>query len=414
MKEKDRDITDDLFRSKLRDMEVDVAPQDWEKIADRLPRAASIPLYRRAMFWTAAAVSLLVAMSGLYLFEKQVESDPVVQEIQRHTDALKKQERITPEPAAVKPFVAKAPLVAKALQATLMNKDEDTPPAMERASEDVDQSRTSGDEPKISPAASDDEMQKDDAAVGFAPDLERQTQESKGQEKAKSRRWGFGMGAGGVSVGTGNVVPGYLVSTMGLRGEDLLRMNAPSGGEALPKTDVHHNKPLSFGLGVSYYLSDRFALSSGLTYTYLSSEWKTNDEYKVKTTQKLHFIGVPLGLTYKIAEWRRFNLYTSAGFQMDINVGGQQKGELIRDALQTNVIDSEVRSVRDRKLLFSANAKAGVSYPLLRFVSAYAEAGVGYYFNNGGALFDKMSKMPTIYSEKPLNFTLQAGFRLGF
>jgi opacity protein-like surface antigen len=201
---------------------------------------------------------------------------------------------------------------------------------------------------------------------------------------------------------------------MGLRGEDLLLMNAPSGGKALPKTDVHHNKPLSFGLGVSYYLNDRFSLSSGLVYTYLSSEWKTNDEYKVKTTQKLHFIGIPLGLTYKIAKWQRFNLYASAGFQMDVNVVGQQKGELVRDALQTNVIDSEVRSVRDRKLLFSANAKAGVSYPLLRFVSAYAEAGVSYYFNNGGALFDKMSKMPAIYSEKPLNFTLQAGFRLGF
>jgi hypothetical protein len=51
---------------------------------------------------------------------------------------------------------------------------------------------------------------------------------------------------------------------------------------------------------------------------------------------------------------------------------------------------------------------------LLRFVSAYAEAGAGYYFNNGGALFDKMSQMPAIYSEKPLNLTLQAGFRLGF
>lgn len=401
MKERDRDIVDDLFQSKLRDLEVEVEPQDWERIADRLPRAALVPLYRRAAFWAAAAVaSLLMVMSGLYLFEKQPDDDPVVQEIQRHTEELvgKPSSTIPPEATAVKP------LIAKARQTTIRNKKEETLPVEEPETEEADQSRKiTENEREISVAVvegtSGTQTQGNDMARG----------------KAKSRKWGFGMGAGAVSVGSNNIVPNYIVTTMGLRGEDLLLMNAPSGGKALPKTDVHHNKPLSFGVGVSYYLNDRFSLNSGLVYTYLSSDWKTNDEYKVKTTQKLHFAGIPLGVTYKIAEWRRFNLYASAGVQMDVNVAGRQKGELVRDALQTDVvIDREVRSVREKKLLFSANAKAGISYPLLRFLSAYAEAGAGYYFDNGSALFDKMSKMPTIYSEKPLNLTLQAGFRFGF
>lgn len=412
MKEKDRDRIDDLFQSKLRDMEVDVTPQDWEMIADRLPAAHSIPLYRKATYWVAAAVvSLLMVMSGVYLFEKQPASDPIVQEIERRTEALKSQmeERAiassdqSTEPAhTATSSDAPRPVIAQVMQNAWINKDEEAFPVQEREINEEDQplQEVVDDEQTISVTAGDVEMHEQAAVTKSAP---------------KPRRWGFGMGAGGVSVGANNVVPSYLVSTMGLRGEDLLLMNAPSGGKALPKTDVHHNKPLSFGIGVSYLLNNRLALQSGLAYTYLSSNWQTTDEYKVKTTQKLHFIGIPLGLTYQIAEWQRFNLYAYAGFQMDLNVAGRQKGKLVRDALISDVvIDSEVRSVREKKVLLSANAKVGVSYPILRFLSAYAEAGAGYYFDNGSALFDKMSTMPTIYSEKPLNVTLQAGFRLGF
>lgn len=399
MKEKDRDNIDDLFQSKLKDVEIDVTPQDWEMIADRLPSPVrSISLYRRATYWAAAAaVSLLMIMSGIYLFEKHPDSgDPIVQQIERQTEELKR-------PAYTAPPTATTvkPVIAKAARTTTINKEEDVLPSGEREVEEVDQPpRAIEDERAISVTAGDDETAGKAAVIESYP---------------KQRRWGFGMGAGGVSVGASNIVPSYLVSTMGLRGEDLLLMNAPSGGKALPKTDVHHNKPLSFGLGVSYYLNSRFSLNSGLVYTYLSSDWQTNDEYRVKTSQKLHFIGIPLGVTYKIAEWQRFNLYASAGVQMDMNVAGRQKGKLVRDALVSDVvIDSEVRSVREKKLLLSASAKVGVSYPVLRFLSAYAEAGAGYYFDNGSALFDKMSTMPTIYSEKPLNLTLQAGFRLGF
>lgn len=422
MKKRDRDIIDDLFQSKLQDFEVDVTPQDWEAIADRLPRATSIPFYRRAPFWAAAAVaSLLMVMSGIYFFDKEPVNDPIAQEIERQTEEIKSrmEEGIEiptedstgptytqPKTGVTKQYVAQAKANTKQYtdEALLIEERED---------EGVDYpQRVTEDERPISAAAGDEEMKRNDAAKESPgiENTERIITADKKEEKTKTRRWGFGMGAGGVSVGSNNVVPSYLVTTMGLRSEDLMMLNASSG--ALPKTDIHHNKPLSFGVGISYYLNDRFSLQSGLTYTYLSSDWKTGEreEYKFKTEQKLHFIGIPLALTYKIAEWNRFMLYASAGVQVDMNVAGRQKGELMRD----EVIGSEVRSVREKKLLLSANAKVGVSYPIFRFLSAYAEAGAGYYFDNGSALFDKMSQMPTIYSEKPFNLNLQAGFRLGF
>lgn len=413
MKEKERDSVDDLLQSKLRDLEVDVAPGDWEAIADRLPRQVRfIPFYRRIAIGAAAAVAaLLMVVSSLYLFDKPTTSDPIVQEIQRQTEELLSPTYTAPE------ATAQQPVIAQAVQNMNIQKDDAMLSQRKHTPEEVDQSpRGIEEEREISAATSEDEARVADVAEESYRDTDKQVQVKEVMAtEIKKRKWGFGMGAGAVSVGSNNVVPSYLVTTMGLRGEDLAILNAPSGGKALPKTDVHHNKPLSFGLGISYFLNDRISLNTGLAYTYLSSDWKTNDEYRVKTTQKLHFVGIPLGVTYRIATWQRFNLYASAGVQVDMNVAGRQKGELVRDALITDVvIDSEVRSVREKKLLLSANAKVGISYPVLRFLSAYVEGGAGYYFDNGSALFDKMSAMPTIYSEKPFNLTLQAGFRLGF
>lgn len=46
MKDKERDIFDDLFRSKLQNFEADTMPGDWEAIADRLPVKKSVPFRR--------------------------------------------------------------------------------------------------------------------------------------------------------------------------------------------------------------------------------------------------------------------------------------------------------------------------------------------------------------------------------
>ena len=47
MKDKERDIFDDLCRSKLQDFEADTMPGDWEAIADRLTVKKSVPFRRQ-------------------------------------------------------------------------------------------------------------------------------------------------------------------------------------------------------------------------------------------------------------------------------------------------------------------------------------------------------------------------------
>lgn len=432
MKDKDRDILDDLFRSKLQDFEVDTLPEDWEMIADRLPGAVSVPFYRKAMFWgAAAAVAVLMVMGGLFMFEKDQVPPQIAKEIQQQTDEIKSrmQEEIIPSTekdnrtdSTVKEAIK--PIVAKVSGQSNNNKDRTIIPVKESVDDTIDEQPVwvREDDKRISEAASEVEKEVTDAATESpvvvketTPMIAQANTEAKAKKEKSPRKWGFGMGAGGVSVGANSIVPDYMVSTMGIRSEDLQLMNAATSDKTLPKTNVDHNKPISFGFGVSRSLNDRFSLQSGLTYTYLSSTWTTSDEYHVKTTQRLHFIGIPLSLSYKIYEWNRFNFYASAGFMAEMNVAGSQKGELMRDVMTDDVvINSERRSIRMKELLFSANARVGISYPVLRFLSAYGEAGAAYHFDNGSDYFDKTSANPFIYSDKPFNVSLQLGFRLNF
>lgn len=185
----------------------------------------------------------------------------------------------------------------------------------------------------------------------------------------------------------------------------LLALNAVADDGKAPKTNIKHKTPVSFGISASRQLNDRFSLQTGLTYSMLTSDWETQAEiYNNKTRQRLHFIGIPLSVSYKIAEWNRFRLYASAGGQTEVNVAGKERVKSYFENQQTGV---NSRNVRMKEWQWSVNARVGVSYPIVRFVSAFAEVGAVYYFDNG-------SNMETIYSDKEFNVNPQFGIRFGF
>lgn len=108
MKDKERDIFDDLCRSKLQDFEADTMPGDWEAIADRLPVKKSVPFRRTLRYWAAAAViSLLVVTGGVYVFNHDRERLPVAETIQKKTEAV--ENRLAEQSESVTPAVPARP-----------------------------------------------------------------------------------------------------------------------------------------------------------------------------------------------------------------------------------------------------------------------------------------------------------------
>lgn len=402
------DRFDEVFRFKLQQFEADTHPDDWAAIEKRLPACPSVPFYRHIRYWAAAAVITLLMVTGsLYLFTDEGGQPAVVQEVRKQTDALqlRMKEEMTPLITADKIQLPVGKQKEKPVLAVVHPVDEAALLQREEA-----EALPAGQPAIVDPALDTEpveEIQHADDPADDEPQQLRAVSRAAEHEKPP-RKWRFGMGGGGLSMGAGDVMPQYVTQSAVLRAENLQYMNnkmATAEERApLPKTNVEHKVPISFGLTVSRTLSHRFALQTGLTYSYLFSEWETNGEYHGKTEQGLHLIGIPLSATYLIAQWQRFNVYATGGALTELNVAGRLNTKLYEgDDLKSKISED----IRMKPLLWSLNARVGVSYPLWRFLSAYAEGGAVYYFDNG-------SDIETIRSEKPFNVNFQFGLRVGF
>ncbi len=149
-----------------------------------------------------------------------------------------------------------------------------------------------------------------------------------------------------------------------------------------------HHVPYSLGVSVSIPFSERFALTSGLVYTRMRSDFSSHE-------QTLHYIGVPLGATYSIWKWRWVSLYAVGGVQADFNVKATLKEPY-------SIIDSHMS--KDR-VQFSAMLGPGLQFELNKNFSIYVEPTGRYYFNNG-------SDVLNYFKDKPWNINFNAGLRL--
>lgn len=159
-----------------------------------------------------------------------------------------------------------------------------------------------------------------------------------------------------------------------------------------------HHLPVKLGVSFRYDLDERWNLQSGLTYSYLASDI-SKDSYDTK--QKLHYIGIPLQLGYKLGESKRFRSYIAAGFQVEKLVSGKA---ITRHSKNKELQGTSIQNISDKRLLFSTLASFGVEYALENNFSLYAEPGIHYYFKNGNGL-------QTHYNEQPLDLNLTIGFR---
>ena len=155
-----------------------------------------------------------------------------------------------------------------------------------------------------------------------------------------------------------------------------------------------HYQPIAFGLSVSYPLSSKVSLSTGVTYTRLRSDFASIiNGTSISQEQTLHYLGVPLNAQYRLLHYGNLNIYLSGGAEADYNI----KAHLASEGV-TQHID------RDR-WQFSIQGGVGLQYNVLPQLGLYAEPGVKHYFDNG-------SRLRNFFKDKPTSFNLQVGLRL--
>lgn len=173
-------------------------------------------------------------------------------------------------------------------------------------------------------------------------------------------------------------------------------------------TEYSHKMPVKIGASIKYDFNKFLGIESGLTYSFLSSDLKTGEEGAVsgwsKGVQSMHYLGIPLNLSFNIFSSRYFNAYVTAGGLMEKCVRGSLKTD---EYLDGKYHGSSSTSLRQKGLQWSVNGAAGIQVNILPQLGLYMEPGVSHHFSNN-------SKVRTIYSDKPTDFSLSFGLRYTF
>lgn len=165
----------------------------------------------------------------------------------------------------------------------------------------------------------------------------------------------------------------------------------------IPTSDLYeeakHHQPISVGMQVGFHLLTKLKLSTGLVYTKVSSDFISGvSDTRTVSTQDLHYIGIPLNLSYSVWEYKGLHTYVTAGGEGAVN---------IKNHTET---DGEVKESKRDKMQWSTNASVGIQYDFIPQLGVYVEPGMKYYFDNG-------SQIENIFKDKKLNFNIQFGLR---
>lgn len=212
------------------------------------------------------------------------------------------------------------------------------------------------------------------------------------QHQTSNTRWQMGVGTAGNMNRYESSGPIYVNSLSAVNTEyadnEMFRV---SPYEQDTKDVTHHDMPISIGLTASYSVTPRIALASGLVYTLATSSFQHGASMP-KETQTLHYVGIPLNLSYTIWGNSWLRTYVMAGAQADMNVKATLKA------------DGHKSDIDNDRAQFSVTGGAGVQLNVAQQLGVYVEPGVRYYFDNGSAV-------QTIFKEHPTNFSLQVGLR---
>lgn len=154
---------------------------------------------------------------------------------------------------------------------------------------------------------------------------------------------------------------------------------AASGGPSQMDFVSEHRLPVRLGLSLHYQLSPRVAFLSGVDYTYLYSRFSL-PFYKTAISQRLHYLGIPVGLSVQLWSNSSFRLYVSGSTML-------------------------AKCLNENPWQWSVDAAAGAEYNLMQQLGVYLEPSLGYYFDDG-------SSLKHYYKEHPLAPSIEFGLRL--
>lgn len=240
-------------------------------------------------------------------------------------------------------------------------------------------------------------------------------------EKARARRSGgfsAGIVAGGAVGGNTSgskptaMVMGANPLAAGVTKTDWIDKDSKASAIVYNQPEVQeeysHKIPVKVGLTARYNITGRLGVETGLTYSILSSSVKTGNSETGKNwstgSQTLHYLGIPLNISFNILNSRYVNVYVIGGGMMEKSISGSIKTDEYVDGKFARTLTAKISP---KGLQWSVNAAAGVQANILPQLGVFVEPGVSHHFKNG-------SRVRSIYTDKPTDFSLGFGLRYSF
>ena len=240
-------------------------------------------------------------------------------------------------------------------------------------------------------------------------------------EKARAKRSGgfsAGIVAGGAVGGNTSgskptaMVMGANPLAAGVTKTDWIDKDSKASAIVYNQPEVQeeysHKIPVKVGLTARYNITGRLGVETGLTYSVLSSSVKTGNSETGKNwstgSQTLHYLGIPLNISFNILNSRYLNIYVTGGGMMEKSISGSIKTDEYVDGKFDRTLTT---NISPKGLQWSVNAAAGVQANILPQLGFFVEPGVSHHFKNG-------SRVRSIYTDKPTDFSLGFGLRYSF
>lgn len=352
----------------------------WEGISSEMglqkePVSKTVAI--RRWHWVVAALVLaLVGFFALYQFPQDESFPQVAQTLQEQEPPMMKTESIDNQslsladiPYQTQTKVSPKPPVKESQPSPVETVPEVTEDTTPQVSEEAAPQQVSEETPQQSSIVTNRQTHSE----GYHYTSHHQTKQL--SASTSDSQWSVGLNA------SGGLLASSVQSNKGQIGyaDYIFDGNVPP----LPSTsnyEAKHRLPLSLGLSVQYQLSPRLAFLTGINYTYLYSEFSISLYPNIHNEQKLHYLGVPVGLSWLFWKANGFSFYLSGSAMLQ-------------------------KCLNEKPWQWSINASAGAEYSITPLIGVFLQPSLGYYFHDG-------TSFEHYYKEHPLAPSIEFGLRL--
>ncbi len=395
----------------MRETQISTPSNGWERLEGALPAIKPRP---KQLLWRAMAVaaSLMVGLlvASMWFMDDIVETIAPIDELAENQQTIEDQNELlisevidnapehidnietpesSPKRAEIRLSQSKQPSVVKlkeSTQATKKEQKEITTPPKQRQKEESSTTKNS-----------DRPLPKEVTSKSKYRNTATANSSSSGGVKVKhnkrTTRVSLAMNSGVSNSSNSNGTPPQMDSSGGY-------VSAPTSSSMVfapygydPDIDRNytnskktHSVPVGFALSVGHDISDRFAIESGISYTYLHSTIQM-PLIQDPLDQNIHFVGVPLRINYKFYNSQLFNAYVGTGVIVERAVYAEL-GEL---------------QVNEDKWQFAYGAVLGAQYNINKWLGLYCEPVLSCYTSK--------TQLESIRTDSPLTFSLRVGLR---